>query len=184
MPSCLFQIIFYFYIMTILKVLTYPDVFLERIAEPVKNIDENMLSIIDNMAETMYKFEGVGLAATQVGINKRIIIYDYAQTNSEKKELITLINPEIISTEGSFTSKNEGCLSVPDYRSDVKRAASVKVTATDKKGDKINIEAQDLLSVILQHEIDHLNGILFIKRISPLKRQIYIKKQKKNKKNQ
>ena len=170
--------------MTTLKVLTYPDTFLEHVAQPVKNIDENILSIINNMAETMYKFEGVGLAATQVGIDKRIFIYDYAQTKSDKKELVALINPEIISTEGSFNSEKEGCLSVPEYRSDVKRAAFVKVCATDKNGNEINIEAQDLLSVIMQHEIDHLNGKLFINRISTLKRQIYIKKQKKKQKNE
>jgi peptide deformylase len=168
--------------MPILKILTYPDSFLEHIAEPVKNIDENILSIINSMTETMYKFEGVGLAATQVGIDNRILIYDYAQTKSDEKELIALINPEIISTEGSFVSENEGCLSVPNYRSNVKRAAYVKVRATDENGGEINIEAEGLLSVILQHEIDHLNGKLFINRISALKRQIYIKKEKKNKK--
>ncbi|MDZ7830581.1 MAG: peptide deformylase [Desulfobacterales bacterium] len=162
----------------ILEILTYPDDFLRQPTQNVETIDDRVQEIIENMAETMYQAPGVGLAAIQAGIDESIIVYDpYA--DPDKRNYKTLINPKIISSEGETVSENEGCLSVPDFRSDVKRAESVVVEGLDRTGKAVRINANGLLSVILQHEIDHLRGILFIDRISPLKRELYKKKRKK-----
>ncbi len=172
--------------MNLLKILTYPDSFLTRTAKPVGKIDQSVQEIIDKMTVTMYESQGVGLAAVQVGIDMRIIICDVSQVNGEKNPQV-FINPEIVSSSGETVSENEGCLSVPDFRADVKRAASVFVAGLNQKGESLEIEADGLLSMALQHEIDHLNGLLFIDRISCLKRNFYkkkIAKQLKRKKNQ
>lgn len=161
-----------------LEILTYPNEFLRRPTEDVEAIDGAIQEIIENMAETMYQAPGVGLAAIQAGINKSIIIYD-PEADAEKRSYKVLINPKIISSEGETISENEGCLSVPDFRADVKRAETVVVEGLDRNGKQVRINANGLLSVILQHEIDHLNGILFIDRISALKRELYKKKRKK-----
>lgn len=161
-----------------LKILTYPDKFLRQTAEPVKNIDGAIQKIIDDMAATMYQAPGVGLAAIQVGHDKSILIYDVS-TDKDRRSLQVLINPRIISSEGEMLSENEGCLSVPDFRANVKRAAFLLVEGVDRDGNPAQIEAEGLLSVVLQHEIDHLNGTLFIDRISPLKRALYKKRIKK-----
>lgn len=126
----------------------------------------------------MYQAPGVGLAAIQAGVDKSIIVYD-PTAGSEERDPGVLINPVIISKEGSRLSENEGCLSVPDFRADVRRSELIVVEGVDRDGKPVHIEAQDFLSVILQHEIDHLNGILFIDHISSLKRQFYIRKIKK-----
>jgi peptide deformylase len=162
----------------ILEILTYPDNFLRQPTRDVETIDDEIQEIIENMAETMYQAPGVGLAAIQAGIDKSIIVYD-PEADAEKWEYKALINPKIISSEGEAVSENEGCLSVPDFRSDVKRAETVVVEGLDRNGKAVRINANGLLSVILQHEIDHLNGILFIDRISALKRELYKKKRKK-----
>ncbi len=162
----------------ILEILTYPDDFLRKTAKPVAAVDKEIWEIIENMADTMYSAPGVGLAAIQAGIDKSIIIYD-PDADSEKRGYQALINPKVISTSGETVSENEGCLSVPDFRSDVPRAEKVVVEGLDREGKAVRIEADGLLSVILQHEIDHLNGILFIDRISPLKRGMYKKRRKK-----
>jgi len=162
----------------ILEILTYPDNFLRQPTRDVETIDDEIQEIIENMAETMYQAPGVGLAAIQAGIDKSIIVYD-PEADAEKWEYKALINPKIVSSEGETVSENEGCLSVPDFRSDVKRAETVVVEGLDRTGKAVRINANGLLSVILQHEIDHLNGILFIDRISALKRELYKKKRKK-----
>ena len=164
--------------MAVLKILTYPDKFLKRKTAPVENIDEEIQTLIDDMADTMYQAPGVGLAAIQVGADKSIVVYD-PTADKEQRPYHVLINPEIISTEGEVLSENEGCLSVPDFRADVKRAAFALVKGLDREGNPVRIEAEGLLSVILQHEIDHLNGVLFIDRISALKRELYKRKIKK-----
>ncbi|MBC2715544.1 MAG: peptide deformylase [Desulfobacteraceae bacterium] len=164
--------------MTLLKILTYPDPFLREPTKPVADIDDEIQTIIEDMAETMYEAPGVGLAAIQAGIDKSIIVYD-PDADVEKKDFHVLINPEIVFSEGEMVSENEGCLSVPDLRADVKRSEKVTVEALDRNGNPLKIEAVGLLSVILQHEIDHLKGILFIDRISALKRQLYKKKRRK-----
>ncbi len=165
--------------MTILQILTYPDKFLKKTVAPVEIIDDKILQIIDDMAETMYAAPGSGLAAIQVGIDKRIIIYDISNPEEEKRTLTVLINPEIIDSNGETVSENEGCLSVPDFRADVKRAASVHVRALNQQCEPIEIETDTFEAIVLQHEIDHLNGILFIDRISSLKRGIYKKRVRK-----
>ena len=164
--------------MAILKILTYPDDFLRRRVKPVETIDDAIQEIIENMADTMYQAPGVGVAAIQAGIDKSIIVYDH-EADAEKRDYQVLINPEITITQGERVSENEGCLSVPDFRSDVKRHETIIVEGLDRFGNKVKIETDGILSVILQHEIDHLNGILFIDRISALKRQFYKKKVKK-----
>jgi len=166
----------------ILEILTYPDNFLRQPTWDVETIDDEVHEIIKNMAETMYQAPGVGLAAIQAGIDKSIIVYD-PEADADKWDYKALINPKIINSEGETISENEGCLSVPDFRSDVKRAETVVVEGLDRTGKAVRINANGLLSVILQHEIDHLNGILFIDRISTLKRELYKKKRKKALKN-
>jgi peptide deformylase len=165
--------------MTILKILTYPDKFLTKPTKPVENIDEKIHNLIEGMASTMYQAPGIGLAAIQVGCDKSLLVYDVSDRD-EKRSLHVLINPRIVSSEGTTISEEEGCLSVPDFKADVKRAASILVEGVDREGKPLRIEAQGLLSVMLQHEIDHLNGILFIDHISSLKRGIYKKRVKKN----
>jgi len=158
--------------MPILKILTFPDKFLRQPTKPVKNIDGEIQKVIDGMAGIMYEAPGVGLAAIQVGYDKSIIVYDVS-LKEEKRSLQVLINPRIISSEGKIVSENEGCLSVPDLRTDIKRSASILVEGLDREGKSLKIEADELLALVLQHEIDHLNGTLIIDHISSLKRQLY-----------
>ncbi len=168
--------------METLKILTYPDKILSKPTKAVENIGEKIQNLIKDMASIMYQAPGIGLAAIQVGINKSLLIYDISPRD-EKRSLQVLINPRIIESEGSTISKDEGCLSVPDFKANVKRAASVFVEGFDNKEKPLRLEAEGLLAVVLQHEIDHLNGILFIDRISSLKRGMYKRSVKKNLKN-
>ena len=168
--------------MSKLDILTYPDNFLSEPTQPLENIDGKVQQMIDDMAGTMYQAPGIGLAAIQVGWDKSLLIYDIAPRD-EKRDLHVLINPQIITQEGELLSENEGCLSVPDFRADVKRAAGITVEGHDREGKPIRMDAEGLLAIVLQHEIDHLSGTLFIEHISSLKRQMYkrrIKKQMKN----
>jgi len=146
-------------------------------ADPVENIDEDIQQMINSMAETMYAAPGVGLAATQVGESKRILIYDISPKD-EGRNLCVLINPEIILAEGEIIYE-EACLSVIDFSAEIARNAKVKVRGADRDGKPVEIEAEDLLARCLQHEIDHLNGILIIDHISSLKRSLYRKKMMK-----
>ena len=168
--------------MSILKILTFPDKFLSQKTQPVKNIDGQVRDIVDNMSATMYDAPGAGLAAIQVGIDQSIIIYDLSSGEGERS-LQVVINPRIITREGEILSENEGCLSVPEYRADVKRAASVLVEGYDQNEKPLRLEAHGFHAIVLQHEIDHLDGTLFIDRISALKRQLYKKRVKKWSKN-
>ncbi|MDJ0783740.1 MAG: peptide deformylase [Desulfosarcinaceae bacterium] len=161
--------------MAILDILTYPDQFLETITKPVKEIDGKLQEVFNNMAETMYAAPGIGLAATQVGIDQSFLLYDIAPQD-ETRALNILVNPVIVSKEGEILSENEGCLSVPDYRADVKRAERILVEAYDRDGNPLRFEAEGIHAIVLQHEIDHLNGTLFIEHISRLKRQMYKRK--------
>jgi peptide deformylase len=170
--------------MAILEIVTYPEKILSRPTRPIENIDGNIQNLIENMAQTMYQAPGIGLAAIQVGINKSLMVYDISPKD-EKRSLQVLINPRIISSEGTMLSEDEGCLSVPDFRSDVKRAAAITVEGFDRNEKPVRLDAEGFLAIVLQHEIDHLNGILFIDRISALKRGIYKRKVLKNiKKNE
>ena len=169
--------------MSVIEILTYPHSFLKESAKPVDNIDSKIQLLIDNMATTMYQAPGVGLAAIQVGIDKSLLVYDIAD-KEDGHDLHVLINPQIIAREGQIISENEGCLSVPDFRADVKRAARILVEAVDRQGNPLRLEAEGLLAIVLQHEIDHLNGKLFIDHVSALKRQMYARRiQKQLKKN-
>ena len=169
--------------MSKLDILTYPDIFLIEPTKPLEKIDGKVQQMIDDMAGTMYEAPGIGLAAIQVGWDKSLLIYDIAPRD-EKRDLHVLINPQIIAKEGELLSENEGCLSVPDFRADVKRAANITVEGHDREGKPIRMDAEGLLSIVLQHEIDHLSGTLFIEHISSLKRQMYKRRIKKQLKNQ
>ena len=181
--------------MALLKIITFPEKSLSQPSAKVETIDEQIRELIQDMGETMYHESGVGLAAPQVGVNKRILVYNPRAADPEdgstedgsikgggkenddtKKDIAALINPEIIEASGSYLSENEGCLSVLDFRADVKRYESVRVRARDLDGKELDFEAQGLPAVIMQHEIDHLDGVLFIDRISALKRAMYKKR--------
>jgi peptide deformylase len=161
--------------MAILEIKEYGDPVLREKALPVKEITPEMLNLINDMAETMYTASGVGLAASQVGVPKRIILVD-----GEEDRLIVLINPMIIKSEGEAVAE-EGCLSVPDIYSQVKRSSKVTVKALNENGDLIEITKEGLIARALQHEIDHLDGILFIDRIGRMERQMLLNKLKKKK---
>ena len=164
--------------MTKLEILTYPNKFLHQPTQPVENIDEVIQKLVADMVETMYEAPGVGLAAIQVGSDKQVLVYDEKPTESDRGYGV-IINPKIVETEGQIISENEGCLSVPDFRSDVKRAARIVVEGVDRDGKSLRFEADGFLAIVLQHEIDHLNGTLFIDRISALKRELYKRRIKK-----
>ncbi|OBU44569.1 peptide deformylase [Photobacterium damselae] len=153
--------------MSLLPVLTFPDDRLRTIAQPVEKVDAEIQQIVDDMLETMYHEEGVGLAATQVNIHRRIVVID---TSSTRDQPMVLINPEITATSGE-DGIEEGCLSVPGSRAYIPRAAEVSVTALDRDGQSYRFEADGLLAICVQHELDHLNGKLFVDYLSPLKRQ-------------
>lgn len=152
-----------------LPILTYPDPRLRKVAEPVAVVDESIRALVEDMAETMYSAPGIGLAATQVGIPKRIFVIDVA-AEGEKSMLRVFINPEIIERHGKHVWR-EGCLSFPDVSEEVKRAQSVLVRALDKEGRTFELTADDLLAVAIQHETDHLDGILMIDQVSPFARR-------------
>lgn len=161
--------------MSVLELVYYPDPVLRETLKDVENIDENIKKLAEDMADTMYEDRGVGLAANQVGSLERIMVFD-PEPDPEVRNYTVLVNPHIVEKEGQQLSKDEGCLSLPGIRSDVKRYAKVKVKALNLEGEEIEIEGEDLLSIILQHEIDHLNGKVFIDRISALKKKLYHKK--------
>ncbi|MCS7164207.1 MAG: peptide deformylase [Thermodesulfovibrio sp.] len=165
--------------MAILEIKKYPDEVLKKKAEAVTDINGDLQRFIDNMIETMYNANGVGLAAPQVGVLKRVIVVD-TSPRQENQSLIVLINPEIISSEGEILSE-EGCLSLPGFITRLKRKEKVFVKGLNRKGKEIEIEATGLLARALQHEIDHLDGILLIDKISPLKRELFRKKFKTKK---
>ena len=164
--------------MPILKILTYPDHTLRRPTNELDNIDGDVQKMIDQMASTMYDAPGVGLAAIQVGWDKSVLIFDISPSDQDRS-LQVLINPRIIDQEGEIISENEGCLSVPEFKADVKRYASILVQGVDREGRPLELEAQGMLAIILQHETDHLKGKLFIDHVSALKRQLYTRRMKK-----
>ncbi len=160
-----------------MKIYTYPDPVLKTEARPVANIDGDTQKLIDEMIKTMYEAPGIGLAANQVGELKRVIVFDL-KPREDGRNPCELINPEVVEGEGSITHE-EACLSVVDYAADVTRNFRVQVKGLDRLGNPVSLEAEGLLAVCLQHEIDHLNGMLFIDRISALKRSLYKKRLKK-----
>lgn len=161
--------------MSLLNILEFPDERLRKKAVKVQTVDDKIKNLVDDMLETMYESRGVGLAATQVNVHLRVIVIDVSE---QKDTPLCLINPEIIEKDGVEESE-EGCLSVPGFFEKVKRAEHIKVKALDKDGKTYEFEARDLLAVCVQHEIDHLDGKLFVDYISPLKRQRIKKKLEK-----
>jgi len=144
----------------------------------VKRFGPALQQLIDDMVETMHAANGIGLAAIQVGWDKSVLIYDIA-TSDQNPSLQVLINPRIVDQDGEILSENEGCLSVPEFRADVKRYASILVEGVDREGRPLELEAEGMLAIVLQHEIDHLKGKLFIDHVSALKRQMYTRRMKK-----
>ena len=159
------------------RIHTWPDDVLRRKADPVEDFGEELQALIDDMLETMYAAPGIGLAAPQVGVSRRLLVID-TSSDTDPGQVIVIANPEIVETEDEVEAE-EGCLSVPEFRSDVKRAARVLVEGLDRDGKPVRIEAEGLHAIVLQHEIDHLNGKLFIDRISSLKREMYKRRVRK-----
>jgi peptide deformylase len=165
--------------MALRTILQYPDSLLKRPALPVENIGGEVASLLEDMAETMYAAPGVGLAAPQVGVSQRVIVLDLRAENEEPgKRLVKLINPEIVEREGQIVWE-EGCLSVPELTAPVRRARRVVVRAWTPEERQIDVEGEELLAVALQHEIDHLDGRLFLDRLSRLKRDLYRARRRK-----
>jgi peptide deformylase len=167
-------------IMAIREIRKYPDPVLRVKTARVEKIDNSLDQLIQDMVETMHAAPGVGLAANQIGVSLQLAVIDLSsrEDDEQRHPLIVIINPEILSLEGAVVEE-EGCLSIPDYAEKVKRAAKVRVRAQDRTGKYFEIAAEGLLSKALQHEIDHLNGVLFIDRLSPLKKNIFKRRLKK-----
>ncbi len=163
------------------EIIKFPDPVLEKVAEPVTLFDDTLKTLVDDMFASMYAAEGIGLAAPQINISRRITIIDLS-FKKRPEEKIVLINPEVIAVEGR-QHEEEGCLSLPDIRETVTRAAWVKVRAQDATGKHFEVEGTELLARAFQHEIDHLNGILFISKISRLKRDLVGRRIRKLMKN-
>ena len=160
------------------EIVIWPDPVLKQLAAPVDRVDDDVRRLLDDMAETMYAADGVGLAAPQVGVGQRVIVIDVSPRQPEQK-LIHLVNPEIVEAEGK-TIYTEGCLSIPGEAEEVERAAKVRVRALDYHGKPFEIAAEgDLLAIALQHEIDHLQGTVFVDHLSSLKRELIRKRMKK-----
>ena len=163
------------------QILTIPDPLLRKVSEPVKAFNSELKNLMDDMLETMYAAPGIGLAAVQVGILKRIIVIDLAK-EGEKKTPLFIVNPKITSKSKELISYEEGCLSIPNQFAEVKRPSSCKLNFLDYDGKEKELSADGLLATCIQHEIDHLNGILFIDHLSKLKKDLILKKTKKQKK--
>jgi len=166
--------------MALREIRTYPDPVLRKKTSRVEQIDSSLDRLIEDMVETMHAAPGVGLAANQVGAPLQLAVIDLSSREDEEERhpLLVIINPEILTMEGSVIEE-EGCLSIPDYAEKVKRAARVKVRAQDRTGKQFELEAEGLMAKALQHEIDHLNGLLFVDRLSPLKKSFFKRRYKK-----
>jgi peptide deformylase len=162
--------------MAVLPLVKYPNPLLREVCAPVERFDERLSKFIDDMFETMYEFEGVGLAAPQVGSLQSITVVN---VTGEKSEELVLVNPRIIDFSGSVPSE-EGCLSIPGYRGSIKRHEEIVVEAQDRLGNPVSFKANDFLAICLQHEIDHLNGILFTDHLSRLKKGFFNRWYEKN----
>jgi peptide deformylase len=163
--------------MALRRIVTYGTPVLRQRTKEVANVDGELQQLIDDMVETMYAAPGVGLAANQVGSTHRLFVANPADDHDPSK-LLVVINPEIVESDGEFINE-EGCLSIPDYREEVRRARRVLLRGLDPQGKPIEVEGRDLLARIFQHEMDHLNGLFFVDRLSPAKRDILARKLKK-----
>ena len=158
--------------MAILEILVYPDERLRRVAQAVKNVDSRIQTLVKDMLETMYSANGIGLAATQVNVHEQIIVMDLSEERNQPR---VLINPQILEKDGEQVY-DEGCLSVPEYYAPVKRAERIKISALDEQGEIYELEADGLLAVCIQHEMDHLAGRVFVDYLSRLKQDRVRKK--------
>jgi peptide deformylase len=161
--------------MTIKPLIILPDPLLRQASAPIERVDTDIKRLADDMLETMYDAPGIGLAAIQIGVPRRMLVIDLSREGEEKTPLV-FINPEIVASSDERSVYEEGCLSIPDYYAEVERPAQVTVKYVDRDGKEQTAEADGLLATCLQHEIDHLNGVLFIDYISRLKREMVIKK--------
>ena len=164
--------------MALLPIIEFPDPRLRTVAKPVAQVDDAMRQLIDDMFETMYEAPGIGLAATQIDVHQQLLVLDISE---DKSRPLVFINPEILSSEGSQTYQ-EGCLSVPGIFADVKRADKISIKALDRDGKSFALDADGLLAVCIQHEMDHLAGKVFVDYLSPLKRELVKKKLAKQRK--
>lgn len=156
-------------------IIVLPDARLRQKSDPVETVDDTARALVDDMLETMYAAPGIGLAAIQIAVPKRVLVVDVAKEGTPPEPL-GVINPEIVWSSEELSSYNEGCLSIPDYYEEVERPARVRVRFLDRNGSECELEAEGLLATCLQHEIDHLNGVLFIDHLSKLKRDRVVKK--------
>ncbi|MGQ9507828.1 MAG: peptide deformylase [Thermodesulfobacteriota bacterium] len=168
--------------MAVLEILKFPHPLLKKKTERVERIDEEVKRLIQDMMETMYHANGIGLAACQIGVPKRVIVMDVSPIDPNQS-FLALINPEIVSEEGEIEHE-EGCLSVPDCFEKIKRREKITVRGLLPQGQEVKISAGGILAIALQHEIDHLNGILILDRMSRLKRNLYLNKVKKERKRE
>ncbi|QDQ27176.1 peptide deformylase [Chitinimonas arctica] len=162
--------------MAILNILHYPDERLHKVARPVEKVGDDIRKLIDDMAETMYQAPGIGLAATQVDVHKRVIVVDISE---DKTGLLGLVNPRIVASDGKAMFE-EGCLSVPGIYEEVERAEHIVLEALDRDGKAVRIEATGLLAICIQHEMDHLDGKVFVEKLSRLKQTRILSRLKKN----
>jgi peptide deformylase len=163
--------------MALLNICTYPDQILRVKASPVKTFDGSLCKLIEDMTETMYNAPGIGLAANQIGICQRVLVVDLQRPDCEQG-LIVLVNPQVVAAEGEVVYE-EGCLSVPEFFANVKRFNQITVRGFDEQQNSVEIQASGLLAIALQHEMDHLDGKLFIDRIGSISRDIFIRRWKK-----
>jgi peptide deformylase len=161
--------------MTIRPIITLPDPRLRLVSQPVQWVDNEIRTLMDDMLETMYDAPGIGLAAIQIGVQKRVVVIDTAKKDESPRPLF-LVNPEIVWSGTELSSHEEGCLSIPEYFGEVERPARVRIRFLDRKGEPQEIAAEAVLATAVQHEIDHLNGILFIDYLSKLRRDRVMKK--------
>ncbi|EHS51473.1 Peptide deformylase [Rhizobium sp. PDO1-076] len=161
--------------MTIKPLIILPDPLLRQVSQPIERVDADIRRLAEDMLETMYEAPGIGLAAIQVGVARRMLVIDISKEGDEREPLV-FINPEIVRSSDERSVYEEGCLSIPDYYAEVERPAAITVKSLDREGRETLTEADGLLATCLQHEIDHLNGVLFIDHISRLKREMVIKK--------
>lgn len=161
--------------MTIKPLIILPDPILRQVSTPIETMDSEVKRLADDMLDTMYDAPGIGLAAIQIGVARRMLVLDVSKDGEDKAPLV-FINPEIVTSSDARSVYEEGCLSIPDYYAEVERPATITVKHIDRDGKEQIVEADGLLATCLQHEIDHLNGVLFIDHISKLKREMVIRK--------
>lgn len=167
--------------MSKLDIITLPDPLLKQVSEPVEQVDDSLRKLMDDMLQTMYEAPGIGLAAIQVAVPKRIIVMDTSRDEDNKRPFF-MVNPKILERSSEMSLYEEGCLSIPEVYAEVERPAKVRVEFINREGKPQELEAEGILATVIQHEVDHLDGVLFIDHLSRLKRDMLVKKYLKAKK--